>query len=116
MLSDMDTSDKDEDEINDIGLWPPVFNVAPKAIFHVNGTCGQHKREQFCHTIDAHPQRKREAKCGICDAHDIERRHPIEYVIDGSAKWWQSPTLNNGPENEYITITMDLKQVCTPKS
>lgn len=120
--SDMDTSinedssnndNKDEDDINDIGLWPPVFNVAPKAIFQVNGTCGQNTREQFCHTIDAHPQRQqRKAKCGICDSNDAERKHPIEYVIDGSQKWWQSPTLNNGPEYEYITITMDLKQVC----
>lgn len=110
-LSDIDSDNNDDDKI-DIGLWPPVFNVAPKAILHANATCGQYSREEFCHTIDAHPQRQRKAKCSVCDSHDSDRKHPIEYVIDGSQKWWQSPTLNSGSENEYITITMDLKQVC----
>lgn len=116
-MSDMDyTSDadnnKDDEETIEIGLWPPVVNVAPRAILHANGTCGQNHREEFCHTIDAHPQRQRKPKCSFCDSHDADRRHPIEYVIDGSQKWWQSPTLNSGAENEYITITLDLKQVC----
>lgn len=116
-VSDMDyTSDADNaktDQVTrDTGLWPPVLNVAPKAILHANGTCGRNHREDYCHTIDAHPQRQRKPKCNICDSHDIDRQHPIEYVIDGSQKWWQSPTLNSGAENEYITITMDLKQVC----
>lgn len=93
------------------GLWPPIFNIAPKAILHVNATCGQGEREEYCSTIDAHPQRQRKSKCGICDANHPERRHPIEHVIDGSQKWWQSPTLNRGSEYEYVTITLDLKQV-----
>lgn len=112
LMSDADNKLDIDDGVNDVGLWPPVFNVAPKATLHANATCGQHTREEYCHTIDAHPQRHRKAKCGVCDAHDTERIHPIEYVIDGTQKWWQSPTLNVGPENEYITITMDLKQVC----
>lgn len=94
------------------GLWPPIFNIAPKANLYANATCGQPAREDFCHTIDAHPQRRqRKTKCGICDANNVERRHPIENVIDGSAKWWQSPTLATGTEYEYITITLDLRQV-----
>lgn len=115
LMSDADNNrlDIDDTGANDMGLWPPIFNVAPKAILYANATCGQHTREEFCHTIDAHPQRhRRKAKCGVCDAHDTERMHPIEYVIDGLQKWWQSPTLNSGRENEYVTITMDLKQVC----
>lgn len=116
-VSDMDyTSDADNnknvEETIEVGLWPPVVNVASKAMLHANATCGQNHREDYCHPIDAHPQRQRKAKCGICESHDVDRRHPIEYVIDGSQKWWQSPTLHSGAENEYITITMDLKQVC----
>lgn len=94
------------------GLWPPIFNIAPKAVLYANATCGQSMREEFCHTIDAHPQRRqRKTKCGICDANNTERRHPIENVIDGSAKWWQSPTLASGNQYEFVTITLDLKQV-----
>lgn len=94
------------------GLWPPIFNIAAKAVLYANATCGQPTREEFCHTIDAHPQRRqRKTKCGICDANNPERRHPIENVIDGSAKWWQSPTLASGNQYEFVTITLDLKQV-----
>lgn len=94
------------------GLWPPIFNIAPKAVLYANATCGQVTREEFCNTIDAHPQRRqRKTKCGICDANNTERRHPIDYVIDGSAKWWQSPTLAEDSKYEYVTITLDLKQV-----
>lgn len=95
-------------------LWPQVFNIAAKAILHANATCGQHGREEYCKTIDAHPHRARKAQCGICDANnvDVERRHPISNVIDATQKWWQSPTLHEGKEYEYVTITIDLKQVC----
>lgn len=96
-----------------IGLYPQVFNVAPKAKFSVNGTCGQHTREEYCKTIDAHPNREHKPHCSFCDAHhpDPDRRHPIENVIDNTKRWWQSSTLHEGPQNEYITITMDLGQV-----
>lgn len=107
-----DADNRDVEETIETGLWPPVVNVAPRAILHANATCGHNHREEFCHTIDAHPQRQRKPKCSVCDSHDVDRQHPIEYVIDGSQKWWQSPTLNSGAENEYITITVDLKQVC----
>lgn len=110
-MSDADNRLDIDETASDTGLWPPVFNVAPKAILHATATCGQHAREEYCHTIDAHPQRHRKAKCGVCDAHDPDRMHPIDFVIDGSQRWWQSPTLNRGPEHEHITITMDLKQV-----
>lgn len=111
LMSDADNRFDIDETAGDVGLWPPVFNVAPKAVLHATATCGQHAREEYCHTIDAHPQRHRKAKCGVCDAHDPDRMHPIDFVIDGSQRWWQSPTLNRGPEHEHITITMDLKQV-----
>lgn len=109
----MQYSSRELQEIDEMifngGLWPPIFNAASKAILHANATCGMHSREEFCHMTDAHPQRKhKRTKCGACDA---EHNHPIDNVIDRSSKWWQSPTLLNGLEYEYVTITMDLKQV-----
>lgn len=37
--------------------------------------------------------------------------HPITNAIDGSHSWWQSPTLAQGKEYEFVTIDIDLKQV-----
>ena len=47
----------------------------------------------------------------ICDDGDPERSHPISNAIDGTHRWWQSPTLQNGRQFEWVTITIDLKQV-----
>lgn len=114
-LADMEFSTVDfvsDDASHFGGLWPPMFNIAPKAILYVNATCGQESREEFCHINDAHPQSKnRRTKCAVCDGKNDNRSHPIENVVDGSSKWWQSPTLASDAGNEYVTITMDLKQV-----
>lgn len=40
-------------------------------------------------------------------------RHPILYAIDGTNRWWQSPSIQNGMKYHYVTITLDLKQVET---
>ena len=47
----------------------------------------------------------------VCDDKDPEYRHPITNVIDGTNSRWQSPTLQNGRRFEWVTITLDLKQV-----
>lgn len=48
----------------------------------------------------------------MCDESRPTQRHPIEYAIDGyGGRWWQSPTIDQGYENHYVTITLDLKQV-----
>lgn len=54
------------------------------------------------------------SRCGICDdyATDPTRRHPINLALDDSNRWWQSPALIYGSEFEYVTVTVDLKQVC----
>lgn len=57
------------------------------------------------------PCRSRATQCGICDASIPDKSHPIEHAIDGSNRWWQSPTLHHGKQFEYVTITLDLKQV-----
>jgi len=38
-------------------------------------------------------------------------RHPIEYAIDGTNRWWQSPSIKNGRQFHWVTITLDLRQV-----
>lgn len=41
----------------------------------------------------------------------LTEHHPVEYAIDGTNRWWQSPSIKNGMEYHYVTITLDLKQV-----
>uniref|UniRef100_A0A1B0D2U0 Uncharacterized protein n=1 Tax=Phlebotomus papatasi TaxID=29031 RepID=A0A1B0D2U0_PHLPP len=102
-----------EENSEDGGLWPSVFNVALKASIVVNATCGQNGREEYCKLVDAYPLRARGSQCGICDAKspDQEKRHPITHAIDKSNKWWQSPTISYGSQYEQVTITLDLGQV-----
>ncbi|KAK9872270.1 hypothetical protein WA026_017072 [Henosepilachna vigintioctopunctata] len=92
----------------DFGLWPSVFNLATKAVITVNATCGEGGREEYCKMAEG-----AKGRCGICDnfSPDTGKRHSIHFAIDGSNRWWQSPALFYGPEFEFVTITIDLKQV-----
>ena len=55
----------------------------------------------------------RPPQCGICDAHstDLSQSHIAENAIDGSPRWWQSPTVANGNEFERVTIIIDMRAV-----
>ncbi|XP_073822984.1 wing blister isoform X3 [Musca autumnalis] len=102
--------------VNNGGLFPQLFNVATRASISVNATCGQSGREEYCKLVDAYPHKKWDTQCGICNAHssDVTKHRPIESVISHANmhdQWWQSPTLQYGRHFEYVTITMDLKQV-----
>ncbi|KAI9585573.1 hypothetical protein GQX74_001420 [Glossina fuscipes] len=97
------------------GLFPQLFNVAIRASIRANATCGQNGREEYCKLVDAYPHKKWATQCGICNSHssDMAKHRPIESVISNTQsddRWWQSPTLQNGHNYEYITITLDLKQ------
>ncbi|EDX05025.1 GD23956 [Drosophila simulans] len=48
------------------GLYPPLFNVVPRAQISVNATCGQNGAEEYCIKVGAKP-------CGICNAHSSDR-------------------------------------------
>lgn len=99
------------------GLYPPLFNVAPRATITVNATCGQNGAEEYCKLVDAYPHRNWAKQCGTCNAQSSDRakQRPIESLISPSSSfeksWWQSPTLQGGRQFEYVTITLDLKQV-----
>uniref|UniRef100_A0A669CIT2 Laminin subunit alpha-2 n=1 Tax=Oreochromis niloticus TaxID=8128 RepID=A0A669CIT2_ORENI len=79
-----------------------------------NATCGSTGPEMFCKLVEHVPgQPVRNAQCRICNQRSANptEHHPIEYAIDGTNRWWQSPSIKNGMEYHYVTITLDLKQV-----
>ncbi|XP_048508975.1 laminin subunit alpha-1 [Athalia rosae] len=89
------------------GLFPSVFNVATKAEIYVNATCGEEGPETFCKPSES-------TRCAVCDPNspDPGKRHNISHALDSNpARWWQSPTLARGDRYEYVTVTLDLKQV-----
>ncbi|XP_048106035.1 laminin subunit alpha-2 isoform X4 [Alosa alosa] len=96
------------------GLFPAVLNLASMADITSNATCGQEGPEMYCKLVEHVPgQPVRNPQCRICN-HRSDRafeRHPIEYAIDGTNRWWQSPSIKNGMDYHYVTITLDLKQV-----
>ena len=98
--------------IADEGLFPHVFNLASRATITTNATCGERGPETFCRLVE-HVRRKPKKdsiQCGTCDSRSpySGERHPITHAIDGSNKWWQSPTLNNGAEFNWVTVHLTL--------
>ncbi|XP_017267406.1 laminin subunit alpha-2 isoform X4 [Kryptolebias marmoratus] len=96
------------------GLFPAVLNLATMAEITANATCGSNGPEMFCKLVEHVPgQPVRNPQCRICNqrSSNSNEHHPIEYAIDGTNRWWQSPSIMNGMEYHYVTITLDLKQV-----
>jgi hypothetical protein len=54
---------------------------------------------------------RHQSQCGICDANEPQHRQPITNAIDGTHSWWQSPSLAQGEQYEFVTIDIDLGQV-----
>ena len=94
------------------GRFPHVFNLATNADITTNATCGQRGAEQFCKLVEHVKRRPGDRiQCGVCDQSSANDQHPVDYAIDGSNRWWQSPTIANGRQFNWVTITLDLKQV-----
>uniref|UniRef100_A0A8C5D3E4 Basement membrane-specific heparan sulfate proteoglycan core protein n=1 Tax=Gadus morhua TaxID=8049 RepID=A0A8C5D3E4_GADMO len=96
-------------------LFPAVLNLATMADIHANATCGSQGPEMFCKLVEhvpGQPARNR-PQCRVCNQKSIKplEQHPIEYAIDGTNRWWQSPSIKNGMEYHHVTVTLDLKQV-----
>ncbi|XP_009979771.1 PREDICTED: laminin subunit alpha-2-like, partial [Tauraco erythrolophus] len=97
-----------------IGLFPAVLNLATNALITTNATCGEKGREMYCKLVEHVPgQPARNPQCRICDQRSRvpHQRHPITNAIDGKNTWWQSPSIQNGIEYHYVTITLDLQQI-----
>ncbi|XP_067337909.1 laminin subunit alpha-2 isoform X2 [Channa argus] len=96
------------------GLFPAVLNLASMADITANATCGSMAPEMYCKLVEHVPgQPVKNPQCRICNQMSVNQfeRHPIEYAIDGTNRWWQSPSIKNGMDYHYVTITLDLKQV-----
>ncbi|XP_062292940.1 laminin subunit alpha-2 [Scomber scombrus] len=96
------------------GLFPAVLNLATMADITANATCGSLGPEMFCKLVEHVPgQPVRNPQCRICNQKSENQfeRHPIKYAIDGTNRWWQSPSIKNGMQYHYVTVTLDLKQV-----
>ncbi|XP_035384872.1 laminin subunit alpha-2-like isoform X4 [Electrophorus electricus] len=96
------------------GLFPAVLNLASMAKVSANATCGEMKEEMSCKLVEHVPgQPVRNPQCRVCNlqSNNPHERHPIEYAIDGTNRWWQSPSIMNGMDYHYITVTLDLQQV-----
>lgn len=68
----------------------------------------------YCKLVEHVPgQPVRDPQCRICNQNSSNpnQRHPITNAIDGKNTWWQSPSIKNGIEYHYVTITLDLQQV-----
>ncbi|KAM5222010.1 laminin subunit alpha-1 [Ctenodactylus gundi] len=97
------------------GLFPAILNLASNADISTNATCGEKGPEMSCKLVEHVPGRRpaRNAQCRVCDSSspNPRERHPISNAIDGTNNWWQSPSIQNGREYHWVTITLDLRQV-----
>ncbi|XP_078505043.1 laminin subunit alpha-2 isoform X3 [Lissotriton helveticus] len=96
------------------GLFPAVLNLATNALITSNATCGEKGPQMYCKLVEHVPGRPvKNTQCRVCDqrSSNANVRHPITNAIDGKNTWWQSPSIQNGMEYHYITITLDLQQV-----
>ena len=96
-----------------VGLFPSIFNLAEDADIHSNATCGDHSTEVYC-KLELTPMPPSSHECGICDLTEQSKAHPIHSALDGrDDTWWQAPSLQFGGDYHFVTITLDLKKVCT---
>ncbi len=77
----------------------------------------------FCFRLQVYCTLYSDRECGVCDASKTDKAHNVDLAIDGdefsssssgvppSTSWWQSPSLQYGPEFHYVTVTVDLKNV-----
>uniref|UniRef100_A0A8C9VHE8 Laminin A chain n=1 Tax=Scleropages formosus TaxID=113540 RepID=A0A8C9VHE8_SCLFO len=96
------------------GLFPSILNLASNAEISTNATCGEPEAETYCKLVEHVPgSRRKHPQCRTCDSEsaDPRERHPITNAIDGTNAWWQSPSIKNGHQFHWVTITLDLKQV-----
>ncbi|MEJ1286794.1 hypothetical protein NN561_017804 [Cricetulus griseus] len=104
----------EEGKDSDYSLFPAVLNLASNALITTNATCGEKGPEMYCKLVEHVPgQPVRNPQCRICNQNSSHpnQRHPITNAIDGKNTWWQSPSIKNGVEYHYVTITLDLQQV-----
>uniref|UniRef100_A0A6Q2WY45 Laminin, alpha 1 n=1 Tax=Esox lucius TaxID=8010 RepID=A0A6Q2WY45_ESOLU len=96
------------------GLFPAILNLASSAEITTNATCGETEPEMYCKLVEHVPGRRlRNSQCRTCNAQspNPKEQHPITNTIDGTNGWWQSPSIKNGRQFHWVTLTLDLRQV-----
>lgn len=118
-------------------LTPPYFNLAEGRKITASSTCGVDidGPELYCKLVGSHTDDQQNQtsqyedqfnpgvlypgkghvviqgqQCDYC----TELSHPVEYAIDGSEKWWQSPPLSRGMKYNEVNLTIDFGQVSLP--
>lgn len=91
-------------------VYPQIFNLASRAVVTANATCGETENgpEVYCKYGGSGAQ-----QCTVCDSRssDSAKTHgPANAVDNATGTWWQSPSLQNGDQYQYVTFTIDLKQ------
>uniref|UniRef100_A0A6J0SY58 Laminin subunit alpha-3 n=1 Tax=Pogona vitticeps TaxID=103695 RepID=A0A6J0SY58_9SAUR len=114
-------SSEDAAEAPGLSLQPPHFNLAETAKIWATATCGQDESgrarlELFCKLVGgpaAFPvgQAIQGQFCDYCNAADPNKAHPINNAIDGTERWWQSPSLSLGLKYDEVDVTLDLGQL-----
>ncbi|XP_041484164.1 laminin subunit alpha-like isoform X1 [Lytechinus variegatus] len=106
-------------------LNPPYFNIARGREIEATATCGEgfatpgEQGELYCkltgNTADIYRPGEhviiQGQYCDNCDPSDPAKAHPIEYAIDGTEKWWQSPPLSRGMSYNEVNVTISLGQL-----
>ncbi|XP_063968242.1 laminin subunit alpha-2-like [Lytechinus pictus] len=104
----------DANAFNPRGLFPHIFNLATRGRISVNATCGDRGPETYCKLVEHVPNESEDyPQCRVCNSRSFSKadRHPIWNAIDGTESWWQSPSIANGMQYHWVTITLDLGQV-----
>ena len=103
-------------------LSQETFNIARGKTITASATCGYdlppgQDEELFCKLATVPGKYGIDGlECGECNpkvtSGSIQeiKDHRIEYAIDGTEKWWQSPPLSRGLQYNEINITIDLDQ------
>uniref|UniRef100_A0A3B4ARG9 Laminin subunit alpha-1 n=1 Tax=Periophthalmus magnuspinnatus TaxID=409849 RepID=A0A3B4ARG9_9GOBI len=102
------------DRFQEKSLFPAILNLASNAEISANATCGDPQPEVYCKLVEHVPGRRiKNPHCPRCDSRSAshKERHPITNAIDGTNQWWQSPSIKNGRQFHWVTITLDLKQI-----
>ncbi|XP_064363379.1 laminin subunit alpha-3 isoform X2 [Dromaius novaehollandiae] len=104
-----------------LSLHPPYFNVAETARIWATATCGEEasgggRPELYCKLVGgpaAAPLGRaiQGQFCDYCNAADPSKAHPVTNAIDGTERWWQSPSLSMGLKYNEVNVTLDLGQL-----
>ena len=91
-----------------------AINVAQGKKIEATSTCGVGvgEKELFCKLATVPGKFAISGlSCDYCDPLTPSSNHSIEYAIDGTENWWQSPPLSRGLQYQQVNITIDLGQV-----